>query len=63
LNRSMDVGLEGVLLTRCPSSLSLAHVPYSGEDEFGLAWSDPGCGTQVFESVAEGKRLRLKDHL
>jgi len=35
------VGLEGVLLTRLPSSIYLVDVPYSGEDELGLASDGP----------------------
>jgi hypothetical protein len=35
------VGLDGVLLTRLPSSLVSFGGPYSGDDEFGTAWSDP----------------------
>jgi hypothetical protein len=31
LNRSMGVGLEGLLLTRLPSSFTWVVVPYSGD--------------------------------
>jgi len=43
----MDLGLEGLLLTRLPSSFTSVDVPYSGEDEFGpvrdaRVWGSPG---------------------
>jgi hypothetical protein len=41
LNRSMGVGLEGLLLTRLPSSFTWVDVPYSGDNELGATWSDP----------------------
>jgi hypothetical protein len=35
------VGLEGILLTSHIYSCTQSMVPYSGNDEFGTAWSDP----------------------
>jgi hypothetical protein len=41
LNRSMGVGLEGILLTSHIYACTQSMVPYSGDNEFGTAWSDP----------------------
>jgi len=43
----MDVGLEDLLLTRVASSFTWVDVPYSGDDEFGLARDEPGCGDRL----------------
>ena len=47
MNRSMDVGLEGVLLTRHLYSLPSRMVPYSGDEEFCLFWCDGAHSTAV----------------
>jgi dTDP-4-dehydrorhamnose 3,5-epimerase-like enzyme len=40
----MGVGLEGVPLTSHPYPCTQSMVPYSGDEEFCLAWDDPGLG-------------------
>jgi hypothetical protein len=43
----MDVGLEGVLLTSHFYPFTQSMVPYSGDHEFGTAWSDPRLGART----------------
>jgi hypothetical protein len=38
----MDVGLQSVLLTSHLYSCTQSMVPYSGDEEFCLSWSDRG---------------------
>lgn len=40
----MGVGLEVVLLTSHLYPCTQSMVPYSGDEEFCLAWDDPGLG-------------------
>ena len=40
----MGVGLKGVLLTSHIYPYTQSMVPYSGDEEFCLAWDDPGLG-------------------
>lgn len=58
LNRSIGVGLEGILLTSHIYSCTQSMVPYLGDDEFGTAWSDPRLGALSPEARPGGRPVR-----